>query len=58
MALLNEHADVVADDLAQRLVDHRHVRLAADVIAELGLDNRERDSRRNCESGEEILQPG
>jgi hypothetical protein len=36
MALLYEHADVVADDLAQHLVDHRHGRLAAHVIAELG----------------------
>src|SRR5258708_5731980 len=35
MRLLNEHADVVADDLAQHLVDHRHGRLAAHVVAEL-----------------------
>ena len=38
VALLNEHADVVADDLAQHLVDHRHRGLATHVIAGLGLD--------------------
>ena len=41
MAFLDEHADVVADDLAQDLVNHRHRRLVAHVIAELGLDHRE-----------------
>jgi hypothetical protein len=40
--LLNHTADVVADDFAQHFVDHGHVRFAANVIAELGLDHRER----------------
>ena len=30
--LLDEHANVVADELAQHLVDHRHWRLAVHVI--------------------------
>ena len=38
---MNEAANVVADDLAQNLIDHRHVGSAADVIAELGLYHRE-----------------
>lgn len=33
--------DVMADDLAQNLVDHRHVGLAANMIAELRLYHRE-----------------
>lgn len=37
MRLLDQTADVVADDFAKNLVHHRHVRLAANVIAELGL---------------------
>src|SRR5262249_12532043 len=39
---LDDAADVVTEELAQDLVDHRRVRLAADVVAELGLDHRER----------------
>src|SRR5260221_3083214 len=41
MRLVN-HAKVVAEKLAQHLVLHRHVRLAADVITELGFQHRER----------------
>ena len=41
MAFLNEHADVVADDLAQDFVDHRDRSLAVHGIAELGLDHGE-----------------
>jgi hypothetical protein len=38
---LDQAADVVTDDLAQNLVHHRHICLAADVVAELGLYHRE-----------------
>jgi Domain of unknown function (DUF6471) len=37
MRLLDQATDAVANDLAENLVDHRHVGLAADVVAELGL---------------------
>jgi len=37
---LDQDADVVADELAQHLVGHRHGRLAAHVIAELRLRSR------------------
>lgn len=40
MRLLDQTANVVADNLAKNFVDHRHVRLAADVIAKLGLNHR------------------
>lgn len=39
MCLLDQAADVMADDLTQYLIDHRNVGLAADVIAEFGLDH-------------------
>src|SRR5262245_62818236 len=38
---LVDHADVVAEELAQDLVDHRRAAAAADVVAELRLDHRE-----------------
>ena len=41
MGLLDEHANIVANDLAQHLVDPRHMRLAAYVVSKLGLDNAE-----------------
>jgi hypothetical protein len=39
MRLLDQAADVVADDLAENFVDHRNVCLAPHVIAKLGLDH-------------------
>lgn len=39
---LDQTANIVADDLAENFIDHRHVRFAAHVIAELRLDHRER----------------
>jgi hypothetical protein len=39
MRFLNEYADVMADQLAEYLIDHRDGRLAAHMIAEFGLDH-------------------
>ncbi len=39
---LNQHADIVAEDFADHFVLHRHVRLAANVVAELGFQHAER----------------
>ena len=38
---LNQAADIVAEDLAEHFVRHRHIGLAADVIAKLRLDHAE-----------------
>jgi len=38
--MLDDLANVVADELAERLVLHRHVRLAPNVVAELPLHRR------------------
>jgi hypothetical protein len=40
MGLVN-HADVVAEELAQHFVFHRHVFFAANVVAKLGFHHRE-----------------
>ena len=42
VCLLDEDADVVTDQLAKHLIDHRDGRLAAHIVSELRLDHAER----------------
>ena len=41
VGFLDQATNVVADDFAENFIDHRHIGLAANVIAELRFDHRE-----------------